>query len=66
MKAKPFVKWVGGKGQLIEQLEQIQNIVNVPTKMMPIQTRVTSYRVNPPLNTSITILSKEQLDGRFQ
>ena len=21
-KAKPFVKWVGGKGQLIEQLEQ--------------------------------------------
>ncbi len=21
MKAKPFVKWVGGKGQLIEQLE---------------------------------------------
>lgn len=23
MKAKPFVKWVGGKGQLIEQLEQM-------------------------------------------
>lgn len=21
-KAKPFIKWVGGKGQLIEQLEQ--------------------------------------------
>ena len=21
MKAKPFIKWVGGKGQLIEQLE---------------------------------------------
>lgn len=21
MKAKPFVKWVGGKGQLIEQLD---------------------------------------------
>ena len=23
MKAKPFVKWVGGKGQLIEQLEAL-------------------------------------------
>ena len=23
MKAKPFVKWVGGKGQLIEQLESL-------------------------------------------
>ena len=21
MKARPFIKWVGGKGQLIEQLE---------------------------------------------
>ena len=23
MKAKPFIKWVGGKGQLIEQLEAL-------------------------------------------
>ena len=23
MKAKPFIKWVGGKGQLIEQLETL-------------------------------------------
>lgn len=23
MKAKPFVKWVGGKGQLTEQLEAL-------------------------------------------
>ena len=22
-KAKPFIKWVGGKGQLIEQLERL-------------------------------------------
>ena len=22
IKAKPFIKWVGGKGQLIEQLER--------------------------------------------
>lgn len=23
MKAKPFIKWVGGKGQLIEQLDAL-------------------------------------------
>lgn len=26
-KAKPFIKWVGGKGQLIEQLEALLNII---------------------------------------
>lgn len=25
-KAKPFIKWVGGKGQLLEQLEALHNI----------------------------------------
>ena len=25
-KAKPFIKWVGGKGQLLEQLEALQEI----------------------------------------
>ena len=37
MKAKPFVKWVGGKGQLIEQLEALlpayfdgwENVTNI-------------------------------------
>jgi DNA adenine methylase len=30
-KAKPFIKWVGGKGQLIEQLEALlpQKISNL-------------------------------------
>lgn len=32
-KAKPFIKWVGGKGQLIEQLEQSFRLTLIIGKM---------------------------------
>ena len=32
-KAKPFVKWVGGKGRLIEQLEQSFRLTLIIGKM---------------------------------
>ncbi len=37
-KAKPFIKWVGGKGQLLEQLEALlpADFDNVLSSMMSI------------------------------
>lgn len=39
MKAKPFVKWVGGKSQLIEQLEALLPADFDPKKNIQIKKR---------------------------
>mgnify|MGYP003321379864 CR=1 FL=1 len=47
-------------------ISQFKQVINVAPKAMPVKAVVTSYRIKSPLNTSITIIPKEQLDGRFQ
>ena len=46
IKAKPFVKWVGGKGQLIEQLEAKREM------FMSVRQRYNEKNLDPIENTT--------------
>ena len=55
-KAKPFIKWVGGKGQLIEQLEALlpadfdkrENVTYIEPKMNEYTNGLTIQHITCP------------------